>query len=381
MELKKKKWRKINVKRAPRVNWEALRSEEVTRRFHSRMEEKMAEPVVAGPGEGESTEWGKLAEKVMEVAEEVCGLKGKSVENPWMVGKEEELAEMRRRISGAVERRNEASRAGNAEAHEEAKRRVTETRSECKRTRRGWEKSWWDGILTECESAEQRGDVGGLYRGLKKMGLRGMKKEMQGTSLTTEQFRNHFKKVSEEKFENRPEDIEKAVDMAEDLRNGEEAEEWRVWLNKVPDYEEVTGQMRQMRDSAPGEDGVRLMYLWNGGRAVLDEVVRLVQFMFQNDADSWEDSLKTGIVVPLYKMKGDREDPGNYRGVCLLSLGSRIIARICANRLMKWVFKSKFIVCSSPKIVNICCPFILKLYLHHLSRPSFQYLPESQTVG
>ena len=42
------------------------------------------------------------------------------------------------------------------------------------------------------------------------------------------------------------------------------------------------------------------------------------------------------MVVPLYKMKGDREDPGNYRGVCLLSLGSRIIARICANRLMEW---------------------------------------------
>ena len=40
----------------------------------------MAEPVVAGPGDGESTQWGKLAEKVKGVAEEICGLKQKSVQ-------------------------------------------------------------------------------------------------------------------------------------------------------------------------------------------------------------------------------------------------------------------------------------------------------------
>ena len=28
--------------------------------------------------------------------------------------------------------------------------------------------------------------------------------------------------------------------------------------------------------------------------------------MFQNDASKWEEHLRTGIVVPLYKMKGDR---------------------------------------------------------------------------
>ena len=42
----------------------------------------MAEPVVVGPGDGESTEWGRLAERVVGVVEEVCGLNQKSVENP-----------------------------------------------------------------------------------------------------------------------------------------------------------------------------------------------------------------------------------------------------------------------------------------------------------
>ena len=47
------------------------------------------------------------------------------------------------------------------------------------------------------------------------------------------------------------------------------------------------------------------------------------------------DLLRLGVVVPLFK-KGDRNNPGNYRGVCLLSMGSRIVARIVACRLREW---------------------------------------------
>ena len=55
-----------------------------------------------------------------------------------------------------------------------------------------------------------------------------------------------------------------------------------------------------------------------------------------NGAEKWETSLRSGQVVPLYKNKGDRDDPNNYRGVCLLSMGSRIVARVVACRLKEW---------------------------------------------
>ena len=73
--------------------------------------------------------------------------------------------------------------------------------------------------------------------------------------------------------------------------------------------------MRKMKDAAPGGDGVRLCYLLKGGEKVMEEVVRVVKFMWKNGAETWEDSLRTGVVVPLYKMKGDIGDPNNYRGV------------------------------------------------------------------
>ena len=45
--------------------------------------------------------------------------------------------------------------------------------------------------------------------------------------------------------------------------------------------------------------------------------------------------MQGGRVVPLFK-KGDLNNPNNYRGVCLLSMGSRIVARIVACRLQEW---------------------------------------------
>ena len=37
--------------------------------------------------------------------------------------------------------------------------------------------------------------------------------------------------------------------------------------------------MKEMRDSAPGEDGVRLDYIRKGGAEILDRVVRIVKDM------------------------------------------------------------------------------------------------------
>ena len=40
--------------------------------------------------------------------------------------------------------------------------------------------------------------------------------------------------------------------------------------------------MGKMKDAAPGEDGVRLCYLRKGGERVMEEVVRIVQFMWKS---------------------------------------------------------------------------------------------------
>ena len=53
-----------------------------------------------------------------------------------------------------------------------------------------------------------------MYKSLKVLGGRGVKKVTGETTLTKEEFRGHFKRVSEERFENLPEEVERAVDRA-----------------------------------------------------------------------------------------------------------------------------------------------------------------------
>ena len=80
---------------------------------------------------------------------------------------------------------------------------------------------------------------------------------------------------------------------------------------------------------------MRLIYLFKGGPEIIEKVIEMVQYMFENGAEKWDLSLKIGLVIPLYK-KGDRNNANNYRGVCLLAMGSRILARIMASRLRVW---------------------------------------------
>ena len=340
VDVSKRKWRRVfKSRKVPVVQWEALKNEQVCKRFEQEVDRRLNQEAQTTRRE-DSTRWSGLAGNLVEAAKITCGLKAKTVENEWMVGKEEEDRVLRNSITAAFERRNEKleeERRGEAspEEVEEAREALKEARKEWKRERRRWEREWWDEVLVECERAAGRGDLGAMYKGLKKLGGRGVKKVTTDTTITTDGFKEQFSKVSAERFENSPDEIERAVSEAEDLRSDPRTPKWRDDLNTPPEREEILKEMGKMRDGAPGEDGARLGYILKAGGKAMDEVVELVRFMWLNSAETWEDSLKRGLIIPLFK-KGDRNDPNNYRGVCLLSMGRRIVARIVAVRVSKW---------------------------------------------
>ena len=333
---RRKKWRREYVRRrTPVIRWERLKEEEVERRYASAVERKMGEREEEEVRE-DTTGWTKVQEVVLEAAKEVCGEAERRVDSPWMVGKEEEARRLRGDIGRWIERRDAV--VGGEEGEEElarAREGLKVARKLWKREVKRWEKEWWESELKTCEEAAGRGDSGAMYKSLRRLGERGVKRVEAGSILTKEEFREHFKKVSEERFENVPEEVEKVIDLAPDLRRDVRTREWRERLGRPPERAEVEREMRKMKDASPGEDGVRLGYLLKGGEKLMAEVVRIVRFMWGNGAETWEDLLRSGVVVPLFK-KGDRNNPGNYRGVCLLSMGSRIVARIVACRLREW---------------------------------------------
>ena len=80
---------------------------------------------------------------------------------------------------------------------------------------------------------------------------------------------------------------------------------------------------------------MRISYIREAEGVINNECEELVRKMFEEDAVRWDESLKVGGMVPLFK-KGDREDRNNYRGVVLLAMASRILARVLAKRLAWW---------------------------------------------
>ena len=44
----------------------------------------------------------------------------------------------------------------------------------------------------------------------------------------------------------------------------------------------------------------------------------------------------TGLVVPIYKKKGDADDTNNYRGITLISCFAKLFTSVINNRLKIW---------------------------------------------
>ena len=348
LELNKPKNKKILTrKKSPRINWEKLRDEETAARYRDRVELLIEEKERNERNLPENqTGWDDITEVVTKAANDICGTQEKKIENPWMAGRDDEINRMRARITGCITQKNDLmenltqqleadERQRLTDQLEQVKNQLKEARTLLQRKTREWEKDWWNDIIGECEEAGQRGDTGAVYRKLKELGTRGMTKAPDTTNITKEQFKEHFQKISRDRFENDPEELEAAADLVEDISQTDKARRCADILETTPSREEILSEMKKMRESAPGEDGVRLIYLFKGGPEVLDKVIQMVQCMFEIGAENWEESLRTGLVIPLYK-KGDRNNANNYRGVCLLAMGSRILARIMASRLRIW---------------------------------------------
>ena len=80
-----------------------------------------------------------------------------------------------------------------------------------------------------------------MYRTLKQLGKRGIKEVKKTNTITKEAFKDHFSKVSAERFENPPEEIEKAVEGAEDR-----------WMEATPEYATRKGGDKKGNESYEG---------------------------------------------------------------------------------------------------------------------------------
>jgi hypothetical protein len=97
-----------------------------------------------------------------------------------------------------------------------------------------------------------------------------------------------------------------------------------------------------MRDSSSGGDEVTAgMLRWASEKENFwQELFSILSLAWTTPVSQWKvkisSTLLMGIVMPLWKGKGDVKDLDKYRGIVLLQILSRWVARIKAQRLSKW---------------------------------------------
>ena len=181
------------------------------------------------------------------------------------------------------------------------------------------------------------GQIGTMYKILQRLQRRGENNNSKSIMLfTEEELKGHLEKITHERYENSPDQISKTVEKVVELKVEEETlERNNELIVQIPSFEEIKNEIAKMKDAAPGEDEIRLRYIRETGDEVRKSVYRQIQWLWENPAHRWNEEQKVGIILPLHKER-DKKDMNNFRGICLLPIMSRILARILATRLRNW---------------------------------------------
>ena len=84
-------------------------------------------------------------------------------------------------------------------------------------------------------------------------------------------------------------------------------------------------------NKAPGIDGIPAEVFKHGGTLLNEYLLKFTQKCWEKQ--TLPQDFKDAVLIQIYKNKGDRRDCGNYRGISLLSVAGKILAKIPQQRL------------------------------------------------
>ena len=71
----------------------------------------------------------------------------------------------------------------------------------------------------------------------------------------------------------------------------------------MPQEEEIEREMKIVKESAPGRDGVRMKYIRKSGKIMKKIIVSMVKFVFENRAHKWNQEVREAKIIPLFKKR------------------------------------------------------------------------------
>ena len=170
-------------------------------------------------------------------------------------------------------------------------------------------------------------------------------KKKSSETLTCEDFLAHFQSVLGENPD--------PCTQAQDTNNtGREGGGSRTVTDLIdPDLdgeirpEEIRSVIASLKNAkSPGMDDLVAEIFKLTNELLSTYLVRLYNKIFLSG--DYPESWSKGVIVPIYKNKGDIDSTNNYRGITLTNVLAKIFSHILLNRINKWSEKQEKINCN-----------------------------------
>lgn len=155
-------------------------------------------------------------------------------------------------------------------------------------------------------------------------------------NITSDQWYEYYKGLLNQENELDPDNVEKVSDYlsTHDLNCQKCTQDEPMVLNCNITQNEINVCLKNMKTKkAPGIDGVIIEAVLKGKEIIVPKL----EILFNKIMDSgvYPERWCKAILCSLYK-GGNRNEPGNYRGISLLSVIGKIFTKIINERLVQW---------------------------------------------
>ena len=204
---------------------------------------------------------------------------------------------------------------------------------------RNLKQAWWDNKARALQAAADTHDMKSFYQNLK--GVFGPKTDgctpilsSDGSLLTDrgdiiKRWAEHFQNVlnRESHVDN---DVIDSIPQRPILDH----------LAADPSIAEVNSAIKQLTKGVPGEDGIPAEVYKCGSTLLVRKLTELITLMWVQGAVPQQ--FKDASIIHLYKHKGKKCECDNHRGISLLSIAGKILARVILNRINSSIVNSVY---------------------------------------
>jgi exonuclease III len=316
--------RRPQGKKTPKhVNIAKLRIPEIRNSFVDNMQKQLQ----SAPLDDEKVEsnWTLLREMIYKTATEILGLTTKK-QNDWFDENAEDIMKL---LDEKHKRHKESINDPKSTAKRDAFNNIRRT---IQQNIRHMKNTWLSEKATEIQGFADSHDLKNFYHSLKTVygptypkSLPLLDKESKniitGEAEILQRWAEHFNYILNQPSSIKDETINRLPQAPINYS-----------LDAVPTPGEVQAAIRLLScGKAPGSDSIPAEIYKEGGPALTEKIHKIFQQIWA--AESIPQDMKDALIIHLYKRKGNRQDCNNHRGISLLSIMGKILAKILLNRL------------------------------------------------